>query len=165
MFEIQPIDNEREAYLAQKRAEALVVSNVIYETLCRQLLGIEHVLAPAKLHAQAFRLIDDSEIIIIDQDQFKSYFGQDLTPMIPYTIEHEAQELWLTRGNDTMDPYGPAHYEAIRQTLMKAYRDGNLDAFLNAKRLIYKTFEAAGDTRVMSEWDFYKTESAKLIGR
>jgi hypothetical protein len=84
--------------------------------------------------------------------------------MIPYIIEHEAQELWLTRGYDTMNPYGPAHYEAIKQTLLKAHREGNLDAFLNAKRLTYKTFEAAGDTRAMSELDFYKTEIAKLIG-
>jgi len=143
----------------------MVIHNAEYEALCRQLLGIEHILAPAKLHAQAFRLNDGQEIIIIDQDQFTSGFGQNLTPMIPYIIEHEAQELWLTREKDSVEQYGPDHYEAIRQTLLKAHRDGNLDAFLNAKRLIYKTFEAAGDTRAMSELDFYKTEVAKLIGK
>ncbi len=164
MLEIQPVDKEREAYLAQKRAEAMIVPHGEYEALCGKYLGIRHIIAPAILHAQAFRFNDGDEFIIIDYDQFQSGFGQDFTSMIPYAIEHEAQELWLTRENDTNDLYGPAHYEATRQTLLKAHRDGNLDMYLTMERSQMKTFEAMGCTRAMEELDFYVREAQILQG-
>lgn len=162
MLEIQPIDKEREIYLAKKRAEALVVPHGEYEALCGKYLGIRHIIAPAILHVQAFRFNDGDEFIIIDQDQFQSGFSQDLTPIIPYAIEHEAQELWLTRENDTDDLYGPAHYEAVRQTLLKAHQNGNLEMYLTMTRLQMKTFEAMGCTKAIEELDFYIHEAEKL---
>lgn len=160
MTEVNPTDREREAYLAEKRRTAMIVHYGHFTLLCQRYLA--NNIPP--LHAAAFRLQDGTEGIIIGYDQFQHGFGQDFTFLIPYEIEHEAQELWLTRGQTAIDPYGPAHYEAIRLTLAKAHQDGNLEALLEMKRIQMKTFQALGDIQAENELEFYNAEANKLKG-
>ena len=157
MLEDSPIDHEREQYLSAKRTAAMVVHRDHFMILCRKYIG-----GVPLLHAAAFRGEDGSEGIIIGYDQFQGGFGQDFTSLISYEIEHEAQELWLTRGQDSVDPYGPAHYEAIRQTLTRAHREGNLRAFLAMKQRQMETFAAYGETHAIEELNFYRTEAERI---
>ena len=82
---------------------------------------------------QHFGTKKGEEAILINWDQFESAFGQDFTDCVPFEIEHEAEELWLTRGKERVDSFGPDHYEAIRAAMKKADSEGKVGQIYGIK--------------------------------
>ncbi len=150
-----------EKYLAKKRERALILEAPEFVMITREYLGEEPLAGAA-----AFRLGNDPiRTIVINYDHYKRGLGEDFTDCIPYEIEHEAQELWLTRWKREVDSFGPDHYEAIRRALEMAYRDGKLDRYLELKRRQMQTFAAMGDIRAFEELDFYSQYAQELRQR
>lgn len=157
MIDDEPVGLTKEAYLAEKRKLALVVRSRPF-TMLAQL----HLSEVPLVGAAAFRTKKGEEAILINWDQFESAFGESFTDCIPFEIEHEAEELWLTRGKERVDPFGPDHYEAIRAAMRKASFDGKLNRYMELKRAQMKMFNAMGDTHAMEELDFYSQVAGQI---
>ncbi len=149
--------SDREAYLEAARKQAMVLRADAFVMLSNRYLS-QIPLAGAA----AFRLKDGSEGILINWDHYKVGLGQDFTDCIGFEIEHEAQELWLTRDKEEVDPKGPDHYEAAREAMRMAHRRGKLDRYLELKRTQMEIFEALGDREAMKEFAFYKEFAESL---
>lgn len=131
-----PLETQREQYLAEKRQKAMVLPSLEFEMLYRRHFGC---VVPFD-SAVAFRSKDGAEGILINFDYYQRELREDFTDCIPYEIEHEAWELWLTRGEDNLFRLSPAHYEAIRRTLKKAFQDGKLGRYLDLRKQELQTF-------------------------
>ena len=157
MIDDEPGGLMKEAYLAEKRKLALVVRSRPFTMLAKL-----HLSEIPLVGAAAFRTKKGEEAILINWDQFESAFGQDFTDCVPFEIEHEAEELWLTRGKERVDSFGPDHYEAIRAAMKKADSEGKLDRYMELKRAQMKMFDAMGDTHAMKELGFYSQVAEQL---
>lgn len=148
----------KDQYLEIRRKNACIVRANIFVQLSKMYLS-EVPLAGAA----AYRTKKGEENILINWDHYERALGQNFTDCIPYEVEHEAQELWLTRGKEKVDPFGPDHYSAINEALKLAHKDGKLDRYMELKRAQMKTFEALGDVHAIEEFDYYKKIVAELI--
>lgn len=153
------VESQRTTYLERLRDEAAVVHTPDFITLSRMYLSKVPLCGAA-----AFRLKDGTEGILINYDYFQRTLGADYTDLIPYEIEHEAQELWFLRGQQETDPFGPAHYRAIRETMKKAKKDGKLDDFLDLKETQMAWFKELGDPHTDQELEYYYQVDNQLRG-
>lgn len=149
----------KDQYLEIRRKNACIVRANLFVQLSRIYLS-EIPLAGAA----AYRTKKGEENILINWDHYERALGQNFTDCIPYEIEHEAQELWLTRGKDKVDSFGPDHYLAIKEAMKLAHKDGKLDRYMELKRAQMKTFEAMGDVHAMQELAFFNDFAKTLSG-
>ncbi len=147
----------REAYLETARKQAMIVHADDFVRLSERFLSQVPLAGAA-----AFGLKDGREGILINWDHYEKGLGQNFTDCIDFEIEHEAQELWLTRGKSKVESKGPDHYEAAREAMRMAYRQGKLDRYLELKRAQMKTFDALGDAEAMEELAFYREFAESL---
>ena len=145
------------AYLEEKRRSVQLVVSYIFDRKVKQYLE-----KPPTAGIFSVRLGDGSEFTIANYDWFKHFLGQDFTDCLELEIEHEAQELLLTRGQETVDPFGPAHYEAIKRTMIRADKEGLLDRYLEFKEQTFKTIVAFGDTHAIEELEHYTKTAAEI---
>ncbi len=150
-------DFNKDQYLAYRRKQAIVVHSDLFVDLSKKYLS-QIPLAGAA----AYRTSKGEENILINWDHYEGGLGQDFTDCIPYEIEHEANELWLTRGKTEVDSFGPDHYAAIEEAMRSAYKDGKLDRYMELKRAQMQIFSSMGDTHAMQELAFYKQIAEKL---
>lgn len=148
---------ERIAYVEEKPRQAMILTAENFVLLSRRYLSMIPLAGAA-----AFRLKNGTEGILINWDHYAHGLGEDFSDCVDFEVEHEAQELWLTRGKEKVDAFGPDHYEAILCALRLAKKAGKLDRYLELKTKQLKTFEAAGDIKAMEELEFYKQEAIKL---
>lgn len=165
MSEQSPIDKEREQYFAERRKNALIVRSRPFHMLAN--LHLTHI--PPSGNA-AWREKSGKEHVVINYDHYEIELGQNFVDCIPYEIEHEVAELYATRGASSIDPHGPPHYEAIRQSIKKAVEDGMLDRYLEFKRIEMNEFarrqQALGTQRphALEELAFYERVAKELRG-
>ncbi|OGD55885.1 hypothetical protein A3I57_02915 [Candidatus Beckwithbacteria bacterium RIFCSPLOWO2_02_FULL_47_23] len=150
-------DQGKEEELTKLRRQAMVLHTPEFVQLSRTYLGLIPLAGAA-----AFALKDGHEGILINYDYYQKSLGQDFSDCIDFEIEHEANELLLTRGKEKVDAFGPDHYAASRLATALAYKQGKLDRYLELKRAQFKMFDAAGDSRAMEELDFYKKVASQL---
>ena len=154
--EIKP-DQSRVEDLMKLRRQAMVLHTPEFVQLSRTYLGLIPLAGAA-----AFALKDGREGILINYDYYQKSLGQDFSDCIDFEIEHEANELLLTRGKEKVDPFGPDHYTASRLATILAHKQGKLDRYLELKRAQFKMLDAFGDVRAMEELDFYKNVAREL---
>lgn len=114
--------------------------------------------------------------VFINVDYYQKRLSQDYLDVIPYEVEHEAQELYyaVKKGMSPRkmseklghhETLGLPHYLAIKRTLEKAHREEMLDRYMEFKREEFEVFDALGDTRAMKELSFYRKYTEKLKGK
>lgn len=178
-----PDPSSKEKFLELMRSDRVVgyVDNLTYELLARihfkivPLGGNCSFLDPERDEDGKLTGIKKAGIFI-NMDYYQKRLSQDYSDVIPYEVEHEAQELYyaVKRGMSPRkiserlehhETLGLPHYLAIRRTLEKAQREGMLDRYIEFKKEQLKTFDALGDTRAMKELSFYRRHAKKLKGK
>ena len=149
----------KETYLAQMRKQAMVVRTDIFVSLSQQYLSQIPLSGAA-----AFRTRGGKEGILINWDHYETGLGQNFTDCIDYEIEHEVHELWLTKGKEKVDAFGPDHYEAIKAAMRLAHQKQMLNRYMDLKRAQMKTFDSMGDTHALEELAFYQRYVFELTG-
>ena len=148
---------QKEAYLEEKRRQAMIVTGDAFVLLSRNYLSRIPLAGAA-----AFRLKNGEEGIIIHWDHFAASLGEDFSDCVDYEIEHEAEELWRTRGKTNVDSFGPDHYDAAKAATRKAHREGSLDRYLHFKTVQLRFFKGLGDDKAMEELAFYREYADEL---
>ncbi len=154
------VDSEKLEYMERKRKQAMVLTKEPFVVLSQRYLSTIPLAGAA-----AYRLKNGEEGIIINWDHYANGLGsENFSDCIDYEIEHEAEELWRTRGKSNVDPFGPDHYEAVKAAMERAYRERKLDRYLKLKTTQMETFRGLGDIKATEELDFYRKYAEELKG-
>jgi hypothetical protein len=149
-----------EEFMVKVKNEAAVVNFKTFIQLATMYMGIIPIAGAAGFRTQSEKRM----VIIINYDYYRYGIDprQDFTDCIAFEICHEGYELWATRNETSVDPFGPAHYEAIRYAMEEANKAGLLDRYLLLKKTQFELFQKMGDTKAREELSFYERCAEKL---